>query len=111
MAFDWLNEHSQTFLERGYLLPGQTVQERVRQITDKAEKILGKEGFSDKMYDYMSRGRYAFSTPVWTNFASERGLPISCFGSYIADDMGSIMYTQAEVGIMSKLGGGTSAYF
>jgi ribonucleoside-diphosphate reductase alpha chain len=43
MAFDWLNEHSQTFLERGYLLPGQTVQERVREITDKAEHILGKE--------------------------------------------------------------------
>jgi ribonucleoside-diphosphate reductase alpha chain len=63
------------------------------------------------MYDYMSKGYFAFSTPVWTNFATERGLPISCFGSYIADDMGSIMYTQAEVGMMSKLGGGASAYF
>jgi ribonucleoside-diphosphate reductase alpha chain len=43
MAFDWLNEHSQLFLERGYLLPGVSTQDRVRQIADAAEKILKKE--------------------------------------------------------------------
>jgi ribonucleoside-diphosphate reductase alpha chain len=56
----WLNEASQLFLERSYLLPNQTV---------------------------------------------------SCFGSHIADNMESILYTHAEVGIMSKYGGGTSGYF
>ena len=44
-------------------------------------------------------------------FWKKRGLPISCFGSNIADDMGNILYTQSEVGMMSKLGGGTSGYF
>ena len=38
-------------------------------------------------------------------FWKKRGLPISCFGSNIADDMGNILYTQSEVGMMSKLGG------
>jgi len=51
------------------------------------------------------------ASPVWSNFGKERGLPISCFGSHIDDDIGNILYTQSEVGMMSKLGGGTSGYF
>src|SRR5699024_951208 len=49
--------------------------------------------------------------PVMANFGTDKGLPISCFGSNIDDNMGSILYTQAEVGMMSKFGGGTSGYF
>jgi ribonucleoside-diphosphate reductase alpha chain len=108
---NWLNENSRTFLERGYLLPGVTAEERIREIADHAEKILNKPGFADKFYGYMEKGYYSLSSPVWANFGHERGLPISCFGSYLADDMGSILHTQAEVGMMSKMGGGSSAYF
>ena len=59
----------------------------------------------------MEQGVYSLSSPVWSNFGKKRGLPISCFGSNIADDMGNILYSQSEVGMMSKLGGGTSGYF
>ena len=31
--FDWLNEESKLFLQRGYLLEGVTAKERVRQTT------------------------------------------------------------------------------
>jgi len=41
----------------------------------------------------------------------DRGLPIGCFGSHMEDNMESILYTHAEVGEMTKLGGGTSGYF
>src|SRR5699024_2363364 len=44
-------------------------------------------------------------------FGTNKGLPISCFGSDIDDNMGSILYTQGEIGMMSKFGGGTSGYF
>lgn len=66
---------------------------------------------ADKFYEYLSQGWYSLSSPVWANFGLKRGLPISCFGSYIDDSIDSIMYTTAEVGVMSKYGGGTSAYF
>jgi len=59
----------------------------------------------------MAEGYYSLASPVWSNFGKKRGLPISCFGSHIADDMGDILFTQSEVGMMSKLGGGTSGYF
>jgi ribonucleoside-diphosphate reductase alpha chain len=108
---DWLNEKSRTFLDRGYLVGDQTPEERIREIAETAEEYLEKPGFADKFYDYMSKGYISLASPVWSNFGLERGLPISCFGSDIADNMGSILYTQAEVGMMSKYGGGTAVHF
>lgn len=107
----WLNSHSRIFLERGYLENGISPEQRIKQISDNAEKILKIKGFSDKFEDYMSRGFYSLSTPVWCNFGNKRGLPVSCFGSYIEDKMESILTKAAEVGMMSKLGGGTSGFF
>ncbi|WP_310991667.1 ribonucleoside-diphosphate reductase subunit alpha [Aequorivita marina] len=110
-GFEWLTEHSRNFLASGYLSPGVSAEERIREVADRAEQILGIPGYSDKFYGYMSEGFYSLASPVWSNFGKERGLPISCFGSHIDDDMGNILYTQSEVGMMSKLGGGTSGYF
>ena len=109
--FYWLNEDSRAFLDEGYLIEGVTAEERVREIAERAEEVLDDDGFADKFYDYMSRGFYSLASPVWSNFGLDRGLPISCFGSYMEDNMESILYTQAEVGEMTKLGGGTSGYF
>ena len=109
--FDWITDESRTFLERGYLSEGETPIERIKSISDHAEKLLGIEGFSAKFQHYMSKGWYSLSSPVWANFGKKRGLPVSCFGSNISDDIESILFTQAEVGEMSKMGGGTSGYF
>ena len=107
----WLTENSRKFLESGYLTGDTTPEERILEIAQHAEKILGIDGYAEKFYKYMSEGFYSLASPVWSNFGKKRGLPISCFGSCIADDMGDILYTQSEVGMMSKLGGGTSGYF
>jgi ribonucleoside-diphosphate reductase alpha chain len=107
----WLNEFGKLFLERDYLVANQTVDERVDIICNTAEKILGIPGFAKAFKDNIKKGWYSLSTPIWTNFGTERGLPISCFGSNIQDSMESILFTQAEVGMMTKMGGGTSAYF
>ncbi|UKH23901.1 ribonucleoside-diphosphate reductase subunit alpha [Actinobacillus pleuropneumoniae] len=109
--FEWLNEDSRLFLQRGYLLEGTTALDRIRFIAEHAERKLGIEGYADKFYHYMGRGYFSLSSPIWSNFGLDRGLPISCFGSYIGDSIHEIMVTTAEVGMMSKIGGGTSAYF
>ncbi len=108
--FYWLNEDSKEFLREGYLLEDTDPKERIRKIAERAEEILDEEGFADKFYEYMSRGYYSLASPIWANFGLDRGLPISCFGSYMEDNMESILYTHAEVGEMTKLGGGTSGY-
>lgn len=109
--FDWITDDSVTFLQRGYLSEGEDPKERISVIAIHAEDILGMEGFAEKFYEYMSYGWYSLSSPVWANFGKKRGMPVSCFGSNIGDNIESILYTSAEVGEMSKLGGGTSGYF
>ena len=110
-SFEWLNENSRKFLAAGYLGETVTAEERIAAIAKRAEDLLEMPGFADKFYHYMSQGYYSLASPVWSNFGKERGLPISCFGSHIDDDIGNILYSQSEVGMMSKLGGGTSGYF
>ena len=109
--FSWLNEDSRLFLQRGYLLDGTTPEARIRAIAAHAGKILQDDTFAERFHHYMARGYYSLSSPIWSNFGLSRGLPISCFGSYIGDSIYDIMRTTAEVGMMSKIGGGTSAYF
>ena len=109
--FSWLNEDSRLFLQRGYLLDGTTPEARIRAIAEHAGNILQDDTFAERFHHYMARGYYSLSSPIWSNFGLSRGLPISCFGSYIGDSIYDIMRTTAEVGMMSKIGGGTSAYF
>lgn len=120
--FYWLNEDSRTFLSRGYLAKDETAEERIRVIADKAEWYLKDmartdaarkkyDGFADKFYEYMSRGYYSLASPVWANYGKKRGLPVSCFGSFVDDNMESILYGVAENGMLMKNGGGCSGYF
>ena len=106
----WANEESRLFLSRGYIDGNMTVEERVREIAKEAERILEIEGFGDKFYYYMSRGYYSLSSPVWSNFGTKKGLPISCNGVYISDSIESILNKVGEVGMQTKMGAGTSGY-
>jgi ribonucleoside-diphosphate reductase alpha chain len=114
----WLNEDSRTFLKRGYLSENETPEQRIRVIAETAEKYLRKsktpefaDGFADKLESYIHKGWYSLSTPVWIGFGTNRGLGISCFNSHISDSVESFLLKQAEVGYMTKIGGGTSGYF
>ena len=115
--FYWVTEETRQFMEKGYLDPGQTVEERVREIAAHAADILkdtlqtGAEDFEEKFYDCMKRGWFSLSTPVWVNFGKNKGLPISCYGTQLEDDTFDILRGAAEIGAMSKLGGGTATYF
>jgi ribonucleoside-diphosphate reductase alpha chain len=110
--FYWLNEDSRTFLSRGYIQGDTPAEERIREIARAAQKYLYKNpGFEDRFYHYMARGWVSLASPVWANFGTNRGLPISCNGSYVEDTMQDIILKTAEIGMQTKMGAGTSAYF
>ena len=111
LEYSWLNDDARVFLSRGYLKDGISAEQRIRQIAETAEKYLKLDGFADKFELYMSKGWYSLSTPIWCNFGEEKGLPISCNGQYIDDSMDDILLCNAETGMMTKHGAGTSAYF
>ena len=109
--YKWLNKDSRDFLKRGYLQTGESAEQRGHDIAVAAEKLLKIKGFSDKFEEYLSKGFYSLSSPIWANFGRDRGLPISCNGVFIEDRMDAILEKQAEVGMQTKHGAGTSAYF
>lgn len=122
MNIRWLNENSRDFLEKDYLLPGQSVENRLQVIGDYAEAVLKRsclkkedeskfDGYSFKLQNYIANGWISLSTPLWTNFGTDRGLSISCFGIHIGDSVQDILDGVSEIGIMSKYGGGTAGYF
>ena len=108
--FFWLNDDSRKFLSRGYIDGDKTAEERIRDIGEAAADILNSYEFTDKFCTYMARGYYSLSSPVWSNFGTTKGLPISCNGVYVEDRMESILGKTAEVGMQTKMGAGTSAY-
>ena len=108
--FFWLNDDSRTFLSRGYIDGDKTAERRISDIAEAAADILNDYDFADKFYNYMARGYYSLSSPVWSNFGTTKGLPISCNGVYVEDRMESILGKTAEIGMQTKMGAGTSAY-
>lgn len=107
----WLNEESKSMLERGYLLEGQTVEEKIDSICKHASNILKRPDLKEKFKQVFENGWASLSSPIWANFGENRGLSISCFSSYVPDDLISIYNSLKEVAVMTQKGGGTSGYF
>lgn len=106
----WLNEDSRTFLAKGYLKEGETPEQRIRDISMAAERILGVVGYARELEEFLHAGFISLSSPIWSNFGRDRVLPISCNGSFMDDNVPSILLKTAEIGRMSQLGAGTSLY-
>lgn len=108
----WINDESQSMLERGYLLPGQTVEDKLKSICKHAASFYkDEEGLKERFLELFERGWASLSSPVWANFGEERGLPISCFNTLVSDSMDAIYTGLHEVAMETKMGGGTSGYF
>lgn len=114
----WITEDTRIFMSKDYLREGESVEERINSITDTFHGWiyqLSKDtelayNYSNKFKTYLEAGYYSLASPIWANFG-RAGLPISCNNVYIGDTMESILSKQAEVGMQTKHGAGTSGYF
>lgn len=71
----WANEHTRLYMRRGYLLPGVSVEERVKEIAQRAEALTKVEGFGRKFLEYMARGWYSSPPPSGPTTASGGAFP------------------------------------
>lgn len=111
MAY-WLNEDSRDFLSHDYLVEGQTPEQRIDIIGRTVQGYFPEEkNLGDDISQDILDGSYSLSSPMWSNFGTDRGLPISCNGVYMGDSVSSIAMKNAEIAMQTKLGAGTSAYF
>lgn len=105
--FEWLTDDARTFLDRGYI-KDISAEERYRQIADRVEKLTFIDGIADKIYEYSSKQYLSFSSPILSNFGTNKGLPISCNFGAVDDTLNSILHGMYEMGILAKHGAGTA---
>lgn len=107
----WFNEESEQVLNRGYLLKGETVEGAIERVAQAAAKRLYRPELKPKFKEVLEKGWMSWSSPIWANMGTKRGLPISCFNVHVPDDVEGITDKLGEVIMQTKIGGGTSGYF
>ena len=70
---------------------------------------------AQRLYDYVSRKWFMFASPVLSNapngVASDKGLPISCFLTYVPDNLEGLIDHSSELRWLSVLGGGVGGHW
>ena len=75
----------------------------------------GDAELAQRIYDYASQQWFMFSSPILSNAPSvgstSRGLPISCFLTYVDDSLEGLMEHSEELRWMSVKGGGVGGHW
>lgn len=75
----------------------------------------GDKDLAQRIYDYVSNGWFMFSSPILSNSFLEgeevKGLPISCFLSYVPDTVEGLVEHQSELAWLSIKGGGVGGHW
>lgn len=97
-----------TRLKESYMRDEETSpQERFAYV---AEAFASDPEHAQRIYDYASKHWLSFSTPILSYGRSNKGLPISCFLSYLDDSAEGLVNTYSEVSWLSMLGGGVGIH-
>lgn len=109
-APEWLTSDAFQMLNGGYLWNDETPRGMYQRVAKSVANYLKKPELESRFFDIMWRNWLCPSTPVLSNAGTTRGLPISCFSSYMPDDTYEILETLQEVAMLSKYGGGTAIH-
>ncbi len=100
-----------------YTVADQSVRERYATIASTAGLLADelyprddRTAWSEHFFEAIWNGWLSPSTPVLANLGTDRGLPVSCEGSYVEDSVWGFYETLKEAAILSQNGFGTSAY-
>jgi len=109
---EWYTTQGLLMFERKYSYKSETVKGAFNRIANTLCKhyTLDVELAKKKFFNIMWKGHLAPSTPVMCNTGTERGLTVSCAGSYFEDSISGFYSGHAENAMLTKLGFGTSSY-
>jgi ribonucleoside-diphosphate reductase alpha chain len=74
------------------------------------EQFGSNPDHAQRLYEYTSKHWLSLSTPILSYGRSKRGMPISCFLSYLDDSAEGLVDTLSEVNWLSMLGGGVGIH-
>ena len=108
-----MSEQARTLLKDYYCMEGEDPQDAFA----RAATAFCKHDFelAQRIYDYASRGWFMFSSPILSNAPKEgekiRGLPISCFLTYVPDSLHGLIDHTSELRWLSVKGGGVGGHW
>ena len=109
---DWYTTQAFIMFERKYAYKG----ESVKQAFERIASTLSKHYTADvslankKFFEILWEGFLAPSTPVMSNTGTNKGLVVSCAGSYTEDSIAGFYDAYKETAVLSQEGFGTSSY-
>jgi ribonucleoside-diphosphate reductase alpha chain len=109
-----LSEQAMSLIKDYYLREGE---ESPQQAYARASVAYceGDYEFAQRIYDYVSKQWFMFASPVLSNAPNPdeepRGLPISCFLTYVGDNLDSLIGHNSEVSWLSVKGGGVGGHW
>jgi len=90
----------------GYLYNGENPKEAYDRVCKTVAKRLGRPEMAEMFFEYIWQGWLCLASPVLSNTGTDRGLPISCFGIDVADNIIDIGQKNLEMMLLAKHGGG-----
>lgn len=95
-------------LKDGYMMEGEkSPQERFAFVS---KAFSSNPDHAQRLYEYSSKMWLSYSTPILSYGKTTKGLPISCFASYLGDSMSSILETSSETRMLAVVGGGVGLH-
>lgn len=110
-APEWATDEALKTLSRGYLLEGETPRDMYLRLAGAAAERLNRPDLKSRFFDLMWNNWLCPASPVCSNFGTNRGMVISCFGSSIPDSVDGIFQSMHETAMLSKHGGGLGHYW
>lgn len=110
MPLHWSTASWQLFKNK-YLYQADTPKEQYQRIASTlAAHTPDPQEWKQKFFDIMWKGWLSPSTPILANTGTNRGLPVSCAGSYVPDSIDGIYKAKHETAMLTKMGFGTAGY-
>ncbi len=103
-----LSDFSLAVLKDRYLLPGETPAGLFWRVSSYFSDDLPH---AERLMSYLTRNWFRPATPILSNGGTDRGLPVSCFLTSVADSIEGIYDNYKESAALAKHGGGLGSYW
>lgn len=102
------------FYMRDYEKSPQEAYSRASQAWSTYKGVIDEE-LAQRLYDYVSKKWFMFASPVLSNAPNgtkkDKGLPISCFLTYVPDTVTGLINHSSELRWLSIMGGGVGGHW
>ena len=114
-----LTDYAISMLKDFYFVDGETSPQEAYARAAKAWSMYEgtlDAGLAERLYDYVSKKWFMFASPVLSNAPSpkqkkSKGLPISCFLTYVPDTLEGLISHTDELRWLSIMGGGVGGHW